>query len=31
MANDTNIKSRFFGPKAGNTQIPDASDTNLAE
>jgi hypothetical protein len=30
MANDTNIKSRFFGPNAGNTQITAASDTNLA-
>ena len=30
MANDTNIKSRFFGPNANNTQITAASDTNLA-
>ena len=30
MANDTNIKSRFFGPNAGNTQITAASATNLA-
>ena len=30
MANDTNIKSRFFGPNAGNTQITAASDTNLS-
>ena len=30
MANDTNIKSRFFGPNAANTQITAASDTNLA-
>ena len=30
MSNDTNIKSRFFGPNAGNTQITAASDTNLA-
>ena len=30
MANDTNIKSRFFGPNAGNTQITAASDTTLA-
>ena len=30
MANDTNIKSRFFGPNAGNTQITASSDTNLA-
>jgi len=30
MANDTNIKSRFFGPNAGNTQITAASNTNLA-
>ena len=30
MANDTNIKSRFFGPNAGNTQITAASNTNLS-
>ena len=30
MSNDTNIKSRFFGPNAGNTQITASSDTNLA-
>ena len=30
MANDTNIKSKFFGPNAGNTQITAASDTNLS-
>ena len=30
MANDTNIKSRFFGPNAANTQVTAASDTNLA-
>ena len=30
MANDTNIKSKFFGPNANNTQITAASDTNLA-
>ena len=30
MSNDTNIKSRFFGPNAGNTQITAASTTNLA-
>jgi len=30
MSNDTNIKSRFFGPNAANTQITASSDTNLA-
>ena len=30
MSNDTNIKSRFFGPNGGNTQITAASTTNLA-
>jgi len=30
MSNDTNIKARFFGPNAGNTQITASSDTNLA-
>ena len=30
MSNDTNIKSKFFGPNAGNTQITAASDTNLS-
>ena len=30
MSNDTSIKSRFFGPNAGNTQITASSDTNLA-
>ena len=30
MANDTNIKSKFFGPNANNTQITAASNTNLA-
>ena len=30
MANDTNIKSRFFGTNAAGTQITASSDTNLA-
>ena len=30
MANDTNIKSRFFGPNAGNTQVTATNSTNLA-
>jgi hypothetical protein len=30
MANDTNIKSKFFGPNAGNTQITATNSTNLA-
>ena len=30
MSNDTNIKSKFFGPNGGNTQITAASTTNLA-
>ena len=30
MANDTNIKSRFFGTNAAGTQITASSDTNLS-
>ena len=30
MSNDTNIKSRFFGPNAGNTQVTATNSTNLA-
>ena len=30
MANDTNIKSKFFGPNANNTQFTATSSTNLA-
>ena len=30
MSNDTNIKSKFFGPNAGNTQVTATNSTNLA-
>ena len=30
MSNDTNIKSRFFGPNGGNTQVTATNSTNLA-
>ena len=30
MANDTNIKSKFFGTNAGNTQVTATNSTNLA-
>ena len=30
MANDTNIKSKFFGTNSGNTQVTATNSTNLA-